>query len=103
MCRDRNLPPPALCSGQSYPVLRTDPRTGTCAGERKFTARESGRRRAARRQHLDRNLPLNIGFSLWLVTFLAPETWLRFAVWFVIGLVIYLLYGYRKSAMAEQE
>lgn len=43
---------------------------------------------------------IGIGFSLWLVTFLAPQTWLRFGAWFVIGLVFYLLYGYRKSAMA---
>ncbi|MFB9430179.1 amino acid permease [Streptoalloteichus tenebrarius] len=40
---------------------------------------------------------LGIGFSLWLITFLTPTTWIRFAVWFGIGLVVYLGYGYRKS------
>ncbi|MER7334896.1 MULTISPECIES: amino acid permease [unclassified Micromonospora] len=41
-------------------------------------------------------------FSLWLITFLAPETWLRFAVWFVIGALIYALYGYRRSKLARR-
>ncbi|MER6592692.1 amino acid permease [Micromonospora purpureochromogenes] len=41
-------------------------------------------------------------FSVWLITFLAPETWLRFAVWFVIGAVVYALYGYRRSALARR-
>ncbi|MEV4734358.1 amino acid permease [Saccharopolyspora sp. NPDC049426] len=42
---------------------------------------------------------IGIAFSIWLVTFLAWETWLRFAGWFAIGLVIYFAYGYRKSKM----
>ncbi|HEX6359348.1 amino acid permease [Actinophytocola sp.] len=44
---------------------------------------------------------IGIVFSIWLITFLAPETWLRFAIWFGIGLVIYLAYGRRKSALAN--
>ncbi|MER7078060.1 amino acid/polyamine/organocation transporter, APC superfamily (TC 2.A.3) [Saccharopolyspora kobensis] len=44
---------------------------------------------------------IGIVFSIWLVTFLAPETWLRFAAWFAIGLVIYFAYGYRKSKLNE--
>ncbi len=42
---------------------------------------------------------LGVVFSLWLISFLSPVTWLRFVVWFVIGLVVYLLYSYRHSAM----
>ncbi|WP_243788987.1 amino acid permease [Saccharopolyspora gloriosae] len=42
---------------------------------------------------------IGIVFSLWLVTFLAPETWLRFGLWFVIGLIVYAAYGYRHSLM----
>jgi len=38
-------------------------------------------------------------FSIWLITFLAPETWLRFIVWFVIGLIIYFTYSRRHSAL----
>ncbi|MGI8307371.1 amino acid permease [Saccharopolyspora hattusasensis] len=44
---------------------------------------------------------IGIVFSIWLVTFLDPVTWLRFAVWFAIGLVIYFAYGYRKSKLNE--
>ncbi|MFG1694921.1 amino acid permease [Nonomuraea sp. NPDC049309] len=38
-------------------------------------------------------------FSIWLITFLDPLTWLRFAVWFVIGLIIYFTYSRRHSAL----
>ncbi|MFI9389739.1 amino acid permease [Streptomyces bauhiniae] len=41
-------------------------------------------------------------FSLWLVTFLEWETWVRFAVWFLIGCVIYFGYSYRHSVLARR-
>ncbi|OAH11057.1 amino acid permease [Streptomyces jeddahensis] len=44
---------------------------------------------------------LGIVFSIWLITFLQSQTWLRFAVWFAVGLVIYFGYSYRKSEMAK--
>ncbi len=44
---------------------------------------------------------IGVGFSLWLITFLAPETWVRFAVWFVIGLLVYFGYSYRHSKLSE--
>jgi APA family basic amino acid/polyamine antiporter len=44
---------------------------------------------------------IGVVFSLWLITFLDPVTWLRFAVWFVIGLVVYLVYGRRRSKLAQ--
>jgi APA family basic amino acid/polyamine antiporter len=40
-------------------------------------------------------------FSLWLISFLAPETWLRFGAWFLLGLVVWLVYGRRKSKLAR--
>ena len=46
---------------------------------------------------------IGIGFSLWLITFLDPVTWLRFAAWFALGLVVYFAYGYRKSALASTD
>ncbi|RAJ56138.1 APA family basic amino acid/polyamine antiporter [Streptomyces sp. Amel2xB2] len=46
---------------------------------------------------------LGIVFSLWLTTFLAWQTWVRFAVWFVIGLVIYFGYSYRRSELARRQ
>ena len=46
---------------------------------------------------------IGVIFSIWLITFLTPETWLRFAVWFVIGLVIYFAYSKRNSVMEKSE
>lgn len=42
---------------------------------------------------------IGVGFSLFLISQLHWETWLRFAVWLVIGLIIYFLYGRRHSLM----
>ncbi|MEU8363251.1 amino acid permease [Nonomuraea sp. NPDC048882] len=42
---------------------------------------------------------VGVVFSIWLITFLAPATWLRFGVWFLIGLVIYFAYSRRHSAL----
>jgi APA family basic amino acid/polyamine antiporter len=42
---------------------------------------------------------VGVVFSLWLITFLAPATWLRFAVWIVLGLAIYFGYSYRNSQL----
>ena len=43
---------------------------------------------------------IGVGFSLWLITFLDPVTWLRFAVWFLLGLIVYFGYSRRRSALA---
>jgi len=32
-----------------------------------------------------------------LIASLEPKTWMRFAGWFAVGIIIYALYGYRKS------
>ena len=37
--------------------------------------------------------------SFWLMTQLHWETWLRFGVWLIIGLVIYFSYGRKHSLM----
>ncbi len=39
-------------------------------------------------------------FSLWLVTFLHWQTWVRFAVWFVLGLLVYFGYSRHHSELA---
>ncbi|MFD1939842.1 MULTISPECIES: amino acid permease [Nonomuraea] len=46
---------------------------------------------------------IGVLFSLWLITFLNPVTWLRFAIWFAIGLIIYFAYGYRHSELNRQQ
>ncbi|MEU0384613.1 amino acid permease [Streptomyces chartreusis] len=45
---------------------------------------------------------LGIVFSIWLITFLQWQTWVRFAVWFAVGLVIYFAYSYRRSELARR-
>ena len=45
---------------------------------------------------------VGVVFSLWLISFLAWETWLRFAMWFLLGLVIYLVYGRRSQRLARR-
>ncbi|MGP3770100.1 amino acid permease [Streptomyces sp. SDT5-1] len=44
---------------------------------------------------------IGVIFSIWLITFLQWQTWVRFAMWFLIGLVIYFGYSYRKSELAR--
>ncbi|MFC9282647.1 amino acid permease [Streptomyces collinus] len=44
---------------------------------------------------------LGVVFSIWLITFLQWQTWVRFVVWFLIGCVIYFGYSYRRSALAR--
>lgn len=45
---------------------------------------------------------LGVVASIWLITYLRVETWLRFVVWFLIGLVIYFGYSFRHSALARR-
>jgi APA family basic amino acid/polyamine antiporter len=43
---------------------------------------------------------LGVVLCVWLtVEGLAPLTWLRFVIWFAVGIAIYALYGYRKSRL----
>ncbi|MET7847846.1 amino acid permease [Streptomyces avermitilis] len=44
---------------------------------------------------------LGVVFSIWLITFLQWQTWVRFGVWLVIGLVIYFGYSYKRSELAK--
>ncbi|MFJ8648735.1 amino acid permease [Streptomyces sp. NPDC093546] len=46
---------------------------------------------------------IGVVFSLWLITFLQWQTWARFAVWFLLGLVVYFGYSYRRSHLARGE
>ncbi|HKE46913.1 MAG TPA: amino acid permease [Rhodanobacteraceae bacterium] len=42
---------------------------------------------------------IGIGFSIWLLSELAPVTWMVFLIWVAIGLVIYFGYGMRHSKL----
>ncbi|MGW9267293.1 amino acid permease [Gordonia terrae] len=46
---------------------------------------------------------LSILACLWLMLNLSVETWIRFVVWMVLGVVVYFAYGYRKSVFARRE
>ncbi|GAB2980561.1 hypothetical protein GCM10023080_053080 [Streptomyces pseudoechinosporeus] len=46
---------------------------------------------------------VGVVFSIWLITFLQWQTWARFAVWFLLGLVVYFAYSYRRSELAKAE
>jgi basic amino acid/polyamine antiporter, APA family len=45
---------------------------------------------------------IGVVFSIWLIALLEPVTWLRFAVWFLIGLAVYLLYSRHRSRLAQR-
>ena len=44
---------------------------------------------------------IGVVFSIWLITYLSPVTWLRFAVWFAIGMAVYFGYSRRHSLLAR--
>jgi APA family basic amino acid/polyamine antiporter len=47
-------------------------------------------------------LPLvGIGFSIWLISKLDVVTWIRFVVWFLVGVLVYAFYGYRRSHLGR--
>jgi APA family basic amino acid/polyamine antiporter len=46
---------------------------------------------------------LSVCASLWLMLNLPTETWLRFAVWLVVGFFVYFLYGRTHSRVGRKE
>lgn len=44
---------------------------------------------------------IGIAFSIYLISQLAVVTWVRFAVWFLLGIIVYALYGYRHSKLNQ--
>ena len=46
--------------------------------------------------------PLGAVSALYLMISLPPVTWIRLAIWFVIGMVLYGVYGYQHSRLAAK-
>ncbi|WP_171168890.1 amino acid permease [Streptomyces sp. I05A-00742] len=46
---------------------------------------------------------IGVAASIWLITYLAWQTWMRFAAWFVLGLAVYFAYSYRHSELAHAD
>ncbi|MEV6022022.1 amino acid permease [Streptomyces sp. NPDC052036] len=46
---------------------------------------------------------LSVCASLWLMLNLPATTWLRFAVWLVVGFLVYFFYGRRHSRVGEEQ
>ncbi len=42
---------------------------------------------------------LSVLASLWLMINLPAETWVRFAIWMVVGFVVYFVYGRSHSRL----
>jgi APA family basic amino acid/polyamine antiporter len=45
---------------------------------------------------------LSIASCVWLMAGLPPSNWWRFALWLAVGLVIYFLYGARRSRLGAR-
>jgi basic amino acid/polyamine antiporter, APA family len=45
---------------------------------------------------------IGVLFAVYLMSDLPVDTWIRFVVWLVIGIVIYFAYGYRNSKVRKQ-
>lgn len=45
---------------------------------------------------------IGIAFSVWLISFLSPTTWIRFGLWFLIGLIIYFGCSRRHSLLNRE-
>jgi APA family basic amino acid/polyamine antiporter len=46
---------------------------------------------------------LSVLACLYLMANLSIETWIRFAIWMVLGLLVYASYGRRHARLAERE
>jgi APA family basic amino acid/polyamine antiporter len=47
--------------------------------------------------------PLGAIFSIVQMAFLPGDTWIRLVIWTIIGVSIYLLYGFKNSRLAKKQ
>lgn len=64
--------------------------------------RRPGLPRSFRRPWMPVIPEIGVVFSLWLISFPSPDTWLWFAIWLLVGL-IYLANGRRRSRLPRTD
>jgi APA family basic amino acid/polyamine antiporter len=72
-----------------------------CVGILILRHREPERRRAFRVPFVPLVPILGVVSCIYLMLGLPWITWLRFALWLIVGMVVYLFYGFRKSRLAN--
>ena len=70
-----------------------------CAGVIILRHREPNRRRAFRTPFVPLVPILGILSCLYLMAGLPWVTWVRFGVWLIVGMLIYFMYGFKKSRL----
>jgi len=73
-----------------------------CTGIIILRKKDPGRQRAFRTPWVPVIPVLGIASCLYLMMGLPWVTWFRFGLWLIIGMVIYFIYGYKKSRLREQ-
>jgi APA family basic amino acid/polyamine antiporter len=73
-----------------------------CAGVLALRVTDPRRPRGFRTPFVWITAPLGIAFSFYFMAGLPWQTWVRFAVWLVIGLAIYIVYGFRRSRLGRE-
>jgi APA family basic amino acid/polyamine antiporter len=72
-----------------------------CAGVIVLRVKDPGRRRAFRTPLVPLIPLLGIGSCIYLMLGLPGITWIRFGAWLAAGLVVYALFGWRRSRLSD--
>jgi APA family basic amino acid/polyamine antiporter len=72
-----------------------------CAGVIVLRVKDPGRRRAFRTPLVPLVPLLGIGSCFYLMLGLPGITWIRFGAWLAAGLVVYALFGWRRSRLSD--
>jgi APA family basic amino acid/polyamine antiporter len=73
-----------------------------CAGVMVLRVRDPHRRRPFRVPFVWIVAPLGVAACLFIMLGLPPQAWLRFGSWLAVGLVVYVVYGYRRSRLRSR-
>jgi APA family basic amino acid/polyamine antiporter len=72
-----------------------------CAGVLVLRIKEPHRPRGFRTPFVWITAPLGIASSFYFMAGLPQRTWIRFGIWLLVGLLVYVAYGYRRSRLAR--